>query len=239
MGDHRGHHLLGLFLAFRLGRDLQQAIALLGVRRHGRIGHGIHLLAEDLIDSTLPHPENTDRVGDDLLLGELFQIGQGACPEHRDALVRRTRDHDNNRPVLLKGTAGRRTPKVVENRGPLGDQGLRKIVRRKLLSAADVLVERGFLLRALHERQAEGLGEDLLGQIVAGGAEAAGGDDHIGSLPGNGHAVAQTLRIIPHHGMIAHVHPDLREHFGDIAGVGIRDMPEQQFRPDGEDLGII
>ena len=60
MRNHRGHHLLGLRLASGLGRHLQQAIALLGVRRHGGVYHDIHLIGKHVVDRTLSDPENPD-----------------------------------------------------------------------------------------------------------------------------------------------------------------------------------
>ena len=73
----------------------------------------------------------------------------------------------------------------------------------------DIFVEALLLTLTLHKLFAEGLGQDLLGQIVAGGAEAAGGDEDIGALFCDLHALAQPLGIIAHHGVVSYIDPDL------------------------------
>ena len=239
MGDHRGHHGLRLRLALRLGGDLQQAVALLGVGRHAGIRHGVHLLPEHLIHAALPDAEDAHRMGDDLLLREAAQIGKAVGTEHGHALVGRPRQHQDDLALPLKGAAGGRAPEVVEDRRPLGDQRLLEIVWGKGPVGMDVVVEALPLAPALHQGQAEGLGQDLLGQVVAGRPQTAGGDQDIRPALGDLHAVPQAAGVVPHHGLVADVDADAGEQLGHVPGVGVGDMAQQQLRTDGEDLGVI
>ena len=248
---HGTDHRLGLLGRAGLGRDLQQTVALLGVGGHRGVGHFVHLLAKDLIDRALADAEDAQRVRHDLPAGELLQIGQRALGEHGAALLGRagdhdhglavllTGDHDHGLAVLLKGAAGGRAAVVVKDRAALRQQGLGVVVGREVPAVPDVVVQPLALGPVLHQGKAEGLGEDLLGQIVAGRPEAAGRDDDVGAALGDLDAGAQPFGVVAHDGVPAHVDPDPREHLGDIARVGVRHMAEQQLGPDREDLGII
>ena len=109
--------------------------------------------------------------------------------------------------------------------------------REAAAADVDVLVKAPVLRLVPHQGQAEGLGQDLLGQIVHRGAKAAGRDDHVGARLRDLHAGAQALGVVADDRVILDVDADLREHLGDVPRVGVRDMAEQDLRTDGDDLG--
>ena len=82
-------------------------------------------------------------------------------------------------------------------------------------------------------------GQDVFGQIVAGGAQAAGGDDHVGPLFGNGHRVPGPLGVIPHHGVPIYVQAQLAEPLGENLGVQIGDAAQKQFGADGQNFNGV
>ena len=229
MGDDGLQHLLRLFPGLRLGGHLQKAVALLGVGGHGGICHGVHLVPEHLVHRALPQAENAQGVGDDLPVGKLLQIGDDAGAEHGVALLGRAGEHDDRFPVLFKGAARGGAPFVVKYRAALRQHGLLEVVGGEHSASLDILVQALILRLVPYQLQAEGSGQDLLGQIVAGGAQAAGGDDDIRPLLCHLHAVLQPLGVVPYHGVIAHVDADFGQHFGDVPGVGVGHMAQKQL----------
>ena len=127
----------------------------------------------------------------------------------------------------------------MEHGAALGQQRLTEIVVRQLLAEIYIVIERVHLALVLDELHVEGTGEDLLGQVVAGRAETAGGDDDVGALARDLHAILQTLRVIADDGVIQHVDADLRQQLRHVARVGIRDVAKQQLCSHGNYLGII
>ena len=237
------HHLLGLLGTLGLGSDLKEAVALLGVGRHGRIRHGVHLVAEYLIHRTFGHAENVNCVRDYLLVGKRAQIRHRAGAEHRVALLRRAGQHEDYRAVLgLERAAGSRAPIIVENRTADREHGLLEIILGHLLTVAAVcqIIVQACLLVLVHLKlEPEGLCEDLLCQIVAGRAEAAGGYDDIRPFARDLDAVGKALRVIADYGVVLDVYSYLREHEGYIPCVGVRRVAEEYLRSDGEYLDII
>ena len=238
MGDDGLQHLLRLGLAVGLGGHLQQAVTLLGIGGHGGVCHGVHLIPEHLIHGAFAQAEDAQRVGDNLLVRQFFQIGYGAGAEHGVALLGRAGDHDDDLPVLFKGAARRGAPVVVKHRAALRQHGLLKVIGGDLPAQIDILIQAPVLVFIPHQLKTKGLRQDLLCQIVTGGAQSAGGDDDIRPLLCHLHAV-QPPGIIPHYGVVAHIDADLGKHFGDIPGVGVGHMAQQQLRAHGEDFGVV
>ena len=86
---------------------------------------------------------------------------------------------------------------------------------------------------------AEGLGDGHLGQVVAGGPQAAGGDEDIRPVAGDVHRLADPLRVVPHHGVIVDVDPQLGQPLGDHLGVGVGDVPQQQLGAHGDEFSGV
>ena len=168
-----------------------------------------------------------------------MQIRQRALAEHGVALLGRAGDHNDDLAVLLKAAAGRSAAVVVEHRAALREHCLSEIVVGELLAVADIVVQPLALGLVFDEPEAESLGKDLLCEVVAGGAEAAGRDDYVRAALSRLNTLTQPLRIIADDGVVLHVNADLREHFRNVPRVGVRHMAEQQLGPDGDYLSIV
>ena len=75
----------------------------------------------------------------------------------------------------------------------------------------------------------EGLADGLFGEVVVGGAQAAGGDDDVGPLFGQSHRLLGPLEVVPHHGVPKDVQPQLAQPLGEHLGVGVGDVAQEQL----------
>ncbi len=114
----------------------------------------------------------------------------------------------------------------MKDRAALGQEGLPVGVGGEAAAGPDVLVQAPLLRLVYHEGQAEAIRQHLLGQIVAGGAEAAGGDDNVGAGFGDLHARPQALGVIAHDSVVLDVDADFGKPLGDVAGVGVGDVAQ-------------
>ena len=87
-----------------------------------------------------------------------------------------------------------------------------------------------------HQGLAKGLADGLLGQVVIGGPQAAGGDDDVRPLPGDVQSVFQALGVVAHHRVPEDVDADGGQGLGDVPGIGVDDVAEEQLRAHGDDL---
>ena len=119
----------------------------------------------------------------------------------------------------------------------LRQQGLLKIILRHLPAVTpvcEIVVQAGFFLLVHDQLQPEGFGQQLLGEIVAGGAQAAGGDDHVRPAPGDFDARRHPRRVIAHDGVVEHVDAQLRQQDRHIPGVGIGGLAQQKLCADAD-----
>ena len=159
--------------------------------------------------------------------------------EHGPALPGGAGEHDDPYPLRLKGAAGGGAPVVCKDGAALRQHGLLEVVLRHgpvgveaLEVAADAL-GRGLVKDQLPP---EDLGQSLLGEVVAGGPQAAGGDEDVGPPPGDLHSGAEPGGIVPHHRVVVDVDAQLRKALGDHLGVCIGDIAEEQFGAHGDEF---
>ena len=170
---------------------------------------------------------------------ELLQVGQAIGFEHGHALLGRPRHHQHRFAVLFKGAAGGGAPQVVENGAALRQHGLGIVIFGEHAALGDIVPQALHLRLVGHQRQAESLRQQLLGQVVAGRAQAAGGDDDVCPGLGGLYALLHPLRVVPNHRVIEHVDADLGQQLGNVPSVGIGDVAQQQLSAHGDDLGIV
>ena len=139
--------------------------------------------------------------------------------------------------LRLKGTARGSAPVVGENGAALGQHGLLKNILRDGPACADK-VAADALGRSLVEHQlfAESLGQDVFRQVVAGGAQAAGGDDDVRPPLGHVHRLADPLGVVPHHGVVIDVQSQGAQSLGEGLGVGVGDVAQQKLGAHRQDL---
>ena len=112
----------------------------------------------------------------------------------------------------------------------LGQPGLLKIVFRYLPTGFGEVVPDGVgALGVEHQRPAEGFGQHLLGQVVAGGPQAAGGDDDVRPAPGQLHRRPEPLGVVPYHGVVIDIDAHGGQFPAQVPGIGIEDVAQQQF----------
>ena len=166
--------------------------------------------------------------GDDSV-GELREDGPHAVLEQGPDLPRGPGQHDDAHAAALKIAAGGGAPVVAQRRGALGQPDLLEIVRRELRVAAlfEHAAQPGLLLRVELQLHAEGLGQRGLGEVVAGGAQAAGGDDEVGAVLGAAHRLYDAARVVTHDRLPVHVDAVLGEEHRDVRRVRVYRAAEQ------------
>jgi hypothetical protein len=87
------------------------------------------------------------------------------------------------------------------------------------------------------ERPPERLGDPVPGDVVAGRAQAAGEDDHVGSGQREADGLGDPAHVVPHRLLVEDVDPDVRQAGRDLCGVGVHDLAEEDLGSDPDDLG--
>ena len=237
--DPRGDHGLGLGLRAGLRRDAHEALPFLGVRREGGVRHLIHQIAQLILHRALADAEDAHVVREDEAVRARLEQRADAVLEHRAALERRAGQHDDQAAVRLEGAAGGGAPVVDEDGAALRQHDLLEVVFGHVGVALFVEpAQARFLLLVQDELFAEGGGDGLLREIIARGAEAARGDDHVRPLLGAADDLLETAGIVAHDGLPEDVDAELREQARDVRGVGVDRLAEQQLGADRDDFSI-
>ena len=84
--------------------------------------------------------------------------------------------------------------------------------------------------------QPKGGGKHLLCKVVAGRSESSGGYDDVRTGLCDIDRLCQPFRVVANDGMVKHIYSQLREIYGNISGIGVRGVSEQQLRANGKDL---
>lgn len=191
--------------------------------------------------------------------GELFsQIALGYSADYERAMLypavasevlEQPRKHLHNEGVArFKRYAGHRYehfPSALEPHHRSGAEGvanrytrsrhhrltLRQAVHVKSATREDALyvfhhfcVEAQFAAKHLYERG--------FGNIILCGAEAAGSEHHVGGVEGRFNGVAYGRGIVGHGGYLRHLPSSGGDRAGDVAGIGVGHLAEQQFVAD-------
>ena len=180
-------------------------------------------------------------MGDDDLAGEAAEIGNGAAAQHGQHLKGRARQHEHMDAAAFKGAAGGRAHGIVEHGAARRQLRLLDIVFRH--DHVDVVFKKrpnGVQnVRVKHQGLVKGGADGLLRQVVVGGAQAAGGDDDIRPPAGDVQGLTQPLRVIPHHRVPKDVDAYGGQGLGDVPGIGVDDVAEEQLRAHGDDLSGV
>ncbi len=133
--------------------------------------------------------------------------------EHGLALVGRPRQHQHVDAVRFKGAAGGGAHRIVEDHAIRRQLRLLAVVFRHGQVDVPGKISPNILQNILpqDQRLAEGRADGLLGKIVIGGAQAAGGKDDVRPLPGDLQRLPQPFRVVPYHGMPEHIDANSRQ----------------------------
>ena len=235
---HRSQHGFGGFFVRRLGRGPEAHLAGLGIGGKGGILHPGDVIPHQLLHGAFPQAEGHDVMGDDHLAGKPPQIGKRPVFEHRPHLKGRAGQHQHMDAIGFKGAAGGCSHRVCENRAVLRELRLLAVVFRhgQVDVPGKVVPDRLQHILPQHQRLAKGLADGLLGEIVVGRPQAAGGEDDIRPFPGNLQRLTQPLRVVAHHSVPEHVDAYAAESLRDLLRVGVDNVAEKQLRAYGNDL---
>ena len=162
-----------------------------------------HFFVEKLVDGALPHAEGHDVLGDDDLVGELPQVRLHVAAKHGFHFVGGTREHKDVDALRFEGAAGGGAHGVVEDRAALRQFRLLGVVLRHgdveggFVESPDVLENVG----VEDEGLSEGFADGLFGEVVAGGAQAAGGDEDVRTAAGDVQRLPEALGVVAYDGV--------------------------------------
>ena len=162
--------------------------------------------------------------------------------QHGGALPGRAGEHDHGDAVLFPGAARSGAPVVDQHGAALRQHGLLEVVLRHLPAGVDpgeVVPDALGGAGVKGQLPVEAVRQHVFGQVVAGGAEAAGGDNQVSPALGDLHRRPQPLGVIPHHGVIVDVDAQGGHFPGDHLGVGVGDAAQQQLGAYGDELGGV
>ena len=177
-------------------------------------------------------------MGDNDLAGKAPEVGDGVVLQHGPHLKGRAGQHQHVDAPGFKGAAGSGAHRVVENGAVCRKLRLLAVVfRHGQMNIPREISPDGFQhILPQHQGLAEGLADGLLGQVVIGGTQASGGEDDVRPLPGNFQSLSQPGGIVPHHGVPEHVDAHAAQGLGQLLGVGVDNVAEEQLRAHGDDL---
>ena len=149
----------------------------------------------------------------------------------------RAGQHQHMDAIAGKGTAGGGAHGIVEHGAALGQHGLLGIVFRHGNMEGGLVEDPDFLqnVRMGDQRLVKGA-DGLLGQIVIGGAQTAGGDENIRPAAGDVQRLPEPLGIVSHHGVPEDVDAQGGERLGNGLGVGVGNVAQKQLRAYGNEL---
>ena len=185
-------------------------------------------------------PEGLHRPGGDDPVGEFLQVGQGPVAEHLLALPGRAGEHEHVGAAGYKGHPRGGAPVVVQHGAAFRDHGLLEVVLGdRGAPGGEALPDPLGGGLVVDQLLAKGLGHGHLGQVVTGGPQAPGGDEDVRPAPGDVHRLADPLGVVPHHGVVVDVDPQLGQALGDHLGVGVGDVPQQQLGAHGDEFSGV
>ncbi len=180
-------------------------------------------------------------MGEDDVSGQAPEIGLRAPVQHGLHLVGGTGQHQHMDAAAFKGAAGGGAHRVVEHRAALRQKGLLGIVFRhghmegRLIKGTDLLQN----VRMEHQGLSEGGADGLLGEIVIGGPQPAGGDEDVCPGPGQVQGLAQPAGVVAYHRVPVDINAQAGQGLGEDLGVGVGNAAQQQLRAHGKDLGGV
>ena len=141
--------------------------------------------------------------------------------------------------VLLDPPAGGGAARVGDGHGGGDEPGLLDVALGEADAARCEEGPQGALHVGVDERLlAQGGGDRLAREVVLGGAEAAGHDDDVGAAEGDLDGVDEALEVVADGGVEVEVEADGGQAGGDVLGVGVEDLAQEDLGADGDDLGL-
>ncbi len=176
---------------------------------------------DDVADS------QSGQAGCHLHLPHALQLGGGAGHGHDD------------RAVLLHPPAGGRTAGVGDGLGGGDEHRLLDVALGEAEAASGEEGAQPLLRLRIHVHLlAQGEGDRLTRQVVLGGAEAAGDEDEVGPLAGAADGLGQAAQVVAHLGDVVQVDAQRGQAGGQVLGVGVQYIAEEDLGAHGDDLRL-
>ena len=158
------------------------------------------------------------------------QVRDHRILHHRLHLLGRAGHQDGDFTVPLHNEAGGGAIGVGQHSGALWHGGLFQVVfGHAVAQGCKPVFEDGELFLGGDHLPAKVLGHRLLGQVVVGGAKAAGGQNQVTAgerLPQGGF---QPFWVVPHHRLMVYFDAHLGQFLRQKRRVGVDDIPQQQL----------
>ena len=209
------------------------------VGRHDRVGGAQQRLAQALGDLRLADPRQPERahlgLDADPARG---QPRQHLVGPHRPHLARRPREGDDHAPVGPGDQPARRRPVGVGQDRRRRDRPrlLAVDLRERLAPPRPELSQPCERRLVLDRRLAAGLGDGLAGEVVRGGAEAAGGDDEVRARERRPEGVDDDGQVVGEVRDPQDGHALRDERSGELAAVGVGRLADGELGADGQEL---
>ena len=234
---HGGHQLCGLFGGGGLGRDAHEHLAVGGVGGHCGVGGTGHV-AQPQLGIPFAQGKGAHHAGVDAGPGLSGKPGHDPVMQHGQEFGRRAGQQDDQLAAFRRcGAARGRAHTVGKGVAAARQPGLLVLVLAHG-PVTEVFPQPAQAVRIFFQRQAQDAGHGLLGEIVVGGAQAAGGDDQVAALQGGAQAFFQAGGVVAHHAGMVQVDAQGGEGAGHMGGVRIDGVAEQKLGAHGNDLGF-
>jgi len=133
--------------------------------------------------------------------------------------------------------AGSAAVAVGQELGAGDDVGLAEVVGgHGHLAGGEALGDGGEDGGVAVEGATEGFGDGFAGEVVLGGAEAAGEEDDVGAGQGDAHGAGEVVEIVAHDCFEGDGDADLVEGLGEIEGIGVLPEGGEHLRSGGDYL---
>jgi len=165
------------------------------------------------------------------------EAGEDFSFEHGAELVGWAGEHDEDFAVFLQIDAGGGAEAVAEELGAAGAETLLAVVGgHRTFGAKEAFEDGGFGGGVKFEGEAEDAGDGFAGVVVGGGAEAAGGDDDIGSLPAIAEGGFDISGFITDDEVAANGEAMAGEFATEEVEVGVGTEAEEEFVAEGQEV---
>ena len=240
-GFHGRDELHGLLATRRLGGDAHVHLARVGQHAHRGVARLGDQAADLVVHRAFPHVRHLQHpVGKGLRKFELAPgVGDHLVLEQPLHLMGHSGQRIDDALFVLDDEGRRGAVGVLHRNGAFGDVGLALVVGgHDHVAPAEPPVDLLQQPRVPHELAAAHLGDDLPGEVVPGRPEPAAGDDQVGPVQGPADDVLHASGVVAHDGLEEEVDPQVGQALGHPRGVGIDDLAQQQFRPNGDDFSV-
>ena len=140
---------------------------------------------------------------------------------------------------LLHYEGGRGAVGVLDGDCPCGDVRLLQVVGSgDEVAAVETLLDLGHEIGIANEFPARDFSDDLAGEVVLGGTDAARGDDGVGALHGAAKDFAHAAGVVADDGLVEEVDAEGGQLLGHPSRVGINDLAEKDFGAYGDDFCV-